>query len=94
MGKSTGKWALSVWTHHMKDIDDVNYSSSAYTGPALRLGAGVQVEEAYVAARARNAVVVGGDCETVGVVGGYLQGLFDRPSIYLHRLPFVLALNV
>ncbi|KAF7537125.1 hypothetical protein G7054_g3948 [Neopestalotiopsis clavispora] len=74
MGKSTGKWALSVWTHHMKDIDDVNYSSSAYTGPALRLGAGVQVEEAYVAARARNAVVVGGDCETVGVVGGYLQG--------------------
>ncbi|KAH8203512.1 hypothetical protein TruAng_002260 [Truncatella angustata] len=38
------------------------------------LGAGVQVEEAYVAARAHGFIVVGGDCATVGVVGGYIQG--------------------
>ncbi|TGJ84772.1 hypothetical protein E0Z10_g3956 [Xylaria hypoxylon] len=38
------------------------------------LGAGIQVEEAYVAANAYKSLVVGGDCDTVGVAGGYLQG--------------------
>ncbi|KAK8041122.1 hypothetical protein PG994_014129 [Apiospora phragmitis] len=75
LGKSTGKWALSVWTHHMKKVEYIQqHNSDLYHGPAVRLGAGVQVEEAYQAARAYNGVVVGGDCATVGVVGGYLQG--------------------
>ncbi|EKG18981.1 NAD-dependent epimerase/dehydratase [Macrophomina phaseolina MS6] len=74
LGKSTGKWALSVWTHHMKNTEYLQYNSTFYSGPAIRLGAGIQVEEAYVAARAHNSLVVGGDCDTVGVVGGYLQG--------------------
>ncbi|KAH6651605.1 isoamyl alcohol oxidase [Truncatella angustata] len=74
LGRSTGKWALSVWTHHMKSIEYIWYSSKFYNGPAIRLGAGVQVEEAYVAARAHGFIVVGGDCATVGVVGGYIQG--------------------
>ncbi|KAL1618929.1 hypothetical protein SLS56_010346 [Neofusicoccum ribis] len=74
LGKSTGKGALSVWTHYMKDVQFVDYNSAYYTGPAIKLGAGVQVEEAYEAAHQRNALVVGGDCATVGVVGGYLQG--------------------
>ncbi|KAI1819609.1 FAD binding domain protein [Xylaria intraflava] len=74
MGKSTGKYALSIWTHHLKNTSYVNYTSSYYTGPAMKLGAGIQVEEAYVAANSYNAAVVGGDCATVGVAGGYLQG--------------------
>lgn len=36
--------------------------------------AGVQVIEAYAAADAQGMVVVGGDCPTVGVAGGYTQG--------------------
>jgi len=58
----------------MKNTSYIQYESSYYTGPAMRLGAGIQVEEAYVAARAYNFLVVGGDCDTVGVAGGYLQG--------------------
>ncbi|KAI9151459.1 FAD-linked oxidoreductase patO [Paramyrothecium foliicola] len=84
LGKSTGKWALSVWTHHMKGAQYLQWNSTAYNGPAMRLRAGVQVEEAYEAADAHNAMVVGGDCATVGVVGGFLQGGGHSPlsSIY------------
>ncbi|KAF2135655.1 uncharacterized protein K452DRAFT_293052 [Aplosporella prunicola CBS 121167] len=74
MGKSTGAGALAVWTHHMKKTEAVWYNSTHYSGRAIRLGAGVQVEEAYEAAGRARAVVVGGDCDTVGVTGGYLQG--------------------
>ncbi|KAK0634256.1 isoamyl alcohol oxidase [Bombardia bombarda] len=75
LGKSSGKWALSVWTHYMKKTEYMpQYNGTGYTGAAIRLGAGIQVEEAYMAGRAQNKLVVGGDCDTVGVVGGYLQG--------------------
>ncbi|KAI1263594.1 FAD binding domain protein [Xylariaceae sp. FL1019] len=74
LGKSTGQWALSVWTHHMKQTEYLQYVSPHYNGSAIRLGAGIQVEEAYNAAHAHGSLVVGGDCDTVGVVGGYLQG--------------------
>ncbi|KAI0437787.1 isoamyl alcohol oxidase [Xylaria telfairii] len=75
LGKSTGKWALSVWTHHMKNSKYLsNYNSTRYAGPAMKLGAGMQVEEAYRAAYAYKSLVIGGDCATVGVAGGYLQG--------------------
>lgn len=58
----------------MKGTERLHYNSTFYTGPAIKLNAGVQVEEAYEATHAHNSVVVGGDCATVGVVGGYLQG--------------------
>lgn len=73
-GKSTGAGALALWTHHLKNIDLVDYESSYYTGKALSLGAGVQIVEAYEAADAMGLVVVGGECATVGMVGGYSQG--------------------
>src|SRR5271169_5761579 len=38
------------------------------------MGAGVQAFEAYYAAGARGLRVVGGDCPTVGLAGGYSQG--------------------
>ncbi|PHH68281.1 hypothetical protein CDD82_680 [Ophiocordyceps australis] len=74
LGKSTGKGSLSLWTHNMKNLDFISYSSSGYTGPAVKMGAGVQAFEAYTAAASHGLRVVGGECATVGVAGGYLQG--------------------
>lgn len=74
-GKSTGAGALALWTHYLKDIQVIsNYSSSAYQGAALKLDAGVQAFEAYAAADAVGLAVVGGNCESVGISGGYSQG--------------------
>lgn len=74
-GKSTGAGALELWTHYLKQIEVLsNYSSAAYKGAALKLGAGVQAFEAYEAADATGLAVVGGDCDTVGIAGGYTQG--------------------
>lgn len=73
-GKSTGAGALALWTHHLKDIAILDYSSEAYTGKAMKMGAGVQAFEAQAAANAQGLVVVEGDCPTVGLAGGYIQG--------------------
>ena len=45
-----------------------------YNGPAVKLGAGVQVWDAYKAVHAKGLVMVAGDCATVGAAGGYTQG--------------------
>lgn len=74
LGKSTGAGALSIWTHHLKDIEFIDYKSKAYTGRAAKFGAGVQSFEAYRAASAVGLEVVGGECPTVGIAGGYTQG--------------------
>ncbi|KAL1639124.1 hypothetical protein SLS58_008211 [Diplodia intermedia] len=74
LGRSTGPGALNLWVHNLKDISFKNYNSSAYSGPAITLGTGVQGYEAYAAAHARGYRVVGGDCATVAPAGGYTQG--------------------
>ncbi|KAI3317335.1 hypothetical protein HD806DRAFT_541259 [Xylariaceae sp. AK1471] len=62
--------------------------------PAIRLGAGIQVKEAYVAARAVNSLVVGGDCDTIGVAGGYLQGLYlFRSCSLIIPVPYVIVIR-
>lgn len=74
-GKSTGAGGLALWTHYMKDIEFIeDFRSPAYRGKALKVGAGVQFFEAYAAANAAGVTVVGGDCDSVGMAGGYLQG--------------------
>ncbi|PYI10717.1 FAD-binding domain-containing protein [Aspergillus sclerotiicarbonarius CBS 121057] len=73
-GKSTGAGALGIWTHHLKDIEIQDYHDAHYTGKAIKLGAGVQGFEAYEAADAQGYQVVGGECPTVGIAGGYSQG--------------------
>lgn len=53
VGKSTGAGSLSIWTHHLNDIDFIPaYSSPAtsYTGPAIKMGAGIVGYELYEAA--------------------------------------------
>ncbi|KAF2712960.1 FAD-binding domain-containing protein, partial [Pleomassaria siparia CBS 279.74] len=74
LGKSTGEGALGLWTHNLKTIDFLNFTSPAYSGPAIKIGAGVQAFEAYEAAAARGLKIVGGECITVGLAGGYTQG--------------------
>lgn len=103
MGKSTGAGALALWTHHLKNIEIIpHYSSSSspaesyYTGPAMKLGAGVQGFEAYAAAHAAGFTLNGGDCDTVGLVGGYTQGggLGPLTSLYGLAADQVLAWEV
>lgn len=75
LGRSTGAGSLAIWTHHLKDILFIpNYSSASYKGTAVKVGAGVQGFEIMAAARDKGQVVVGGECSTVGLAGGYTQG--------------------
>lgn len=73
-GKSTGAGSLAIWTHNLKSIDFVDYSSAYYTGKAIKMGAGVQGFEAYGAGNKVGFSVTGGECPTVGLAGGYTQG--------------------
>lgn len=87
LGKSGGKDALSIWTHHMKDIEYIEEYVDAnlnYSGPAFKNGAGVQAFEIYKAAAEKGRVVVGGEGETVGVMGGYIQGGGHSPLTPLY----------
>ncbi|KAL4939080.1 hypothetical protein BDV06DRAFT_199506 [Aspergillus oleicola] len=74
LGRSTGAGALSVWTHHLDDIEYLDYSDSTYTGPAYKLGSGVQGYQILEASHAQGHVLVGGECPTVGLAGGYTMG--------------------
>jgi ethanolamine utilization microcompartment shell protein EutL len=48
LGKSTGKGALGIWTHNLNSTEMfLNYTSRAYTGAALKMGAGMQAGAAY-----------------------------------------------
>ncbi|RAQ65265.1 restculine oxidase precursor [Aspergillus flavus] len=77
LGKSIGYGALSIWTHNLKDLEFVEqYSdqSSDYSGPAVKVGAGVNVGELYAFADKHGVTAVGGECKGVGVAGGYFTG--------------------
>jgi hypothetical protein len=74
LGRSTGAGALSVWTHHLNDIEYQNWSGPYYQGPAFKVAAGVVGYQILEAASAKDLVVVTGECPTVGLAGGYTQG--------------------
>ncbi|KAJ5822643.1 hypothetical protein N7447_004983 [Penicillium robsamsonii] len=74
LGRSTGAGALSVWTHHLNDIEYKDWSSPTYQGPAFKVAAGVVGYQILEAASAKGLVVVTGECPTVGLAGGYTQG--------------------
>jgi FAD/FMN-containing dehydrogenase len=87
LGKSGGKDALSIWTHHFKDIEYIEEyvdEKLNYSGPAFKNGVGVQAFEIYQAAHERGRIVVGGEGETVGVMGGYIQGGGHSPLTGLY----------
>ncbi|KAF7121857.1 hypothetical protein CNMCM5793_009411 [Aspergillus hiratsukae] len=96
-GKSTGAGALGIWTHNLKDIEYMeNYKSARYSGPAVKMGAGVEVFEIYRKGKELGFTAVGGECRTVGVAGGYVLGGGHSPmsSIYGLAADQVLALEV
>lgn len=74
LGRSAGRGSLGLWMHNLKDVSFFEYTSPAYSGPAARIGAGVQFGELYATASAQGYRVVGGACPSVGATGGYLQG--------------------
>ncbi|KAK7970717.1 FAD binding domain-containing protein [Apiospora saccharicola] len=74
LGRSTGAGALAVWTHYLKDIKFLDINDKGYQGKAVKLGAGVQGFDILEAGRDKGLIVVGGECPTVGIAGGYTQG--------------------
>ncbi|KAH6698253.1 hypothetical protein BKA61DRAFT_530825 [Leptodontidium sp. MPI-SDFR-AT-0119] len=80
LGRSVGFGSLSIWTHNLKDKTFVpNYSGKTYQGPAVKVGAGVQVLEAYEFANQHGYMIVGGECQSVGLAGGYTAGGGQSP---------------
>jgi len=73
-GKSTGAGALGLWMQNLKSTEIKDWSDEHYTGKAIKMAAGVLGGEAYAAADAAGLQVVGGECPTVGLAGGYTQG--------------------
>lgn len=95
--KSTGAGSLSIWTHNLKSIRFYgSYNEGNYTGAAFKLGAGVQAFEVYAAAQEHNVTVVGGEGQTVGVMGGYILGGGHSPlsSLYGIAADQVLSMEV
>ncbi|KAI0014779.1 hypothetical protein F4780DRAFT_766850, partial [Xylariomycetidae sp. FL0641] len=95
--KSTGAGALSLWTHHMKDIKFYeDYEEGSYKGPAFKMGAGVQAFEAYKAAQDEKVTIVGAEGRTVGITGGYILGGGHSPlsSIYGMASDQVLSMEI
>ncbi|KAL8811805.1 MAG: hypothetical protein Q9223_004871 [Gallowayella weberi] len=87
LGKSTGFGALALWTHHLKDISPViQYKSNYYSGPALKVSAGVQVSEVYNYLEKQQYTAVGGECPSVGIAGGYIFAGGHSPGTSLYGL--------
>lgn len=61
--KSTGAGALTVWTTYLQDIvylgEEYSYGTG-HTGPAFKVGSGVEAIQVYEAADALDLQVVGG----------------------------------
>ncbi|KAL2258876.1 hypothetical protein VTK26DRAFT_7631 [Humicola hyalothermophila] len=98
IAKSTGRGALSIWTHFLKDIEFVSdYTMGEYQGAAARVGAGVEAWEMHNAmADVRNFTVVTSLDPTVGNGGGWALGGGHGPLTSLRGLGAdqVLSLNV
>ncbi|KAH9896260.1 putative isoamyl alcohol oxidase [Xylariomycetidae sp. FL2044] len=75
VGRSTGTGGLSLWTHNVQGYQVIqNYTRQDYTGPAIRLAAGVQGYQAMEYVHDIGYRIVGGECPTVGIAGGYTTG--------------------
>lgn len=87
-GKASGKGALSIWTHYLKDKEYFpNFKgANGYVGPAIKFGSGIQVSEAYEFAQSLGHSVVGGEAVTVGLGGGYTAGGGHSPLSSMYGL--------
>ncbi|KAH8838664.1 hypothetical protein MCOR29_005608 [Pyricularia oryzae] len=97
LGKSLGAGALSLWMHKMRDVDFLpDYKGPGYSGPALKLAAGVTVREAYEAAEKYNVTILGAISWSVGYAGGMITGGGQNPlaSIYGMAADHVVAFQL
>ncbi|KAF2641400.1 FAD-binding domain-containing protein [Massarina eburnea CBS 473.64] len=97
LGKSLGAGALSLWTHNLKEIDFLpNYKGPGYSGPALKLAAGVSVRDVYEAADKNNVTVLGAVSWSVGYAGGMITGGGQNPlaGIYGMAADHVVAFQI
>ncbi|EAQ82972.1 hypothetical protein CHGG_10790 [Chaetomium globosum CBS 148.51] len=79
MGRSTGWGALVINTHSFQDVEFTKSwagGSCGYKGSAVTVGAGVQGRALLRQAVAQDppVTVVTGECPTVGIAGGFVQG--------------------
>ncbi|KAF3018241.1 hypothetical protein E8E14_013293 [Neopestalotiopsis sp. 37M] len=74
-GKSTGKGSLALWMHNLKTVDIIEaYMSDTYSGPAAKVGSGIVAGEAYQVLGDAGYRIVGGECASVALAGGYTTG--------------------
>nr|AEV21233.1 chanoclavine-I- synthase oxidoreductase protein [Epichloe typhina] len=77
-GRSAAPDSLQIHTYFLKDIhyhdNFLVHGDATGSGPAVTLGAGVVHSEVYKHGIDHKYSVVGGECPTVGIVGGFLQG--------------------
>ncbi|EAQ86284.1 hypothetical protein CHGG_07537 [Chaetomium globosum CBS 148.51] len=88
LGRSVGWGSLVINTHSFQDIkfSDSWRGTCGYNGSAVTVGAGVQAFEVLKRANAMNPpkIIVTGECATVGVAGGLVQGGGHGPLTNLH----------
>ncbi|KAF3046657.1 hypothetical protein E8E12_011451 [Didymella heteroderae] len=95
--KSSEAGALSLWMHNMQDIDFFpDYEGLGYSGPAMKLAAGVTVRQVCEAADKNNVTVTGAVSWSVGYAGGMIAGGGQNPlaGIYGMAADHVIAFNV
>jgi FAD/FMN-containing dehydrogenase len=87
LGRSTGRGALSIWTHKMQNITFSNdfkpNGGDKGVGTTVTIGAGVQLAQLYHAVAQMNRSVVAGMAHSVGAAGGYIQGGGHSPMANL-----------
>lgn len=85
LGRSTGRGSLALWTHNLQDVSVItNYTSPKYSGPAIKVGAGMLAHEVATFAVEHGMRVTAGLCPSVGFAGGYSQngGYGQLSSVY------------
>jgi FAD/FMN-containing dehydrogenase len=77
-GRSSSPDSFQIHTHSMNEIKYHNNfhtgSSDIPLGPAVTVGAGVMLGDLYEKGAHEGWVIIGGECPTVGVAGGFVQG--------------------
>ncbi|KAI2629340.1 FAD-binding domain-containing protein [Hypomontagnella submonticulosa] len=90
IGRSTGWGSLIINMHAFQDVAfTTRYSGpGGYKGSAVTIGAGIQARQLLTLANAQNppVTVVTGECPTVGVAGGLVQGGGHGPLTPLYGL--------
>ncbi|KAM6514032.1 hypothetical protein FALCPG4_015212 [Fusarium falciforme] len=79
IGRSIAPGALSLWIHHLNDIEyhggsfKLDGCDTTIPGNAVTVGAGAQMYDIYTATDEHNQTIVGGGGKSVGI-GGYITG--------------------